>query len=135
MELFDKVGSVIGGTNRLMSNKVKKVSKVSNLKNKIAYEEERIYEIWAEMGKSFYLDSERSAENLTKYCDDIDLRRMRIKKMTYELKTLKGKKFCASCGFDVDDMCQFCSRCGKKILSPDDHEFGLPSTNPYKSDK
>lgn len=132
MELFDKVGSAIDDTSRLMSGKMKKVSKVSNLKNKIAYEEDRIYEIWAEMGKSFYLDPDRSADNLKKYCDDIDARRLRIKKMTYELKSLKGKKFCSSCGYEVEDMCQFCSRCGKKILTPDDYEFGLPSGSPRK---
>lgn len=135
MELFDKVGSMLDDTNRLMSGKMKNLSKVSNLKSKIAYEEERIYEIWAEMGKTFYLDPERSAENLLKYCADIDARRIRIKKMTYELKSLKGKKFCASCGFDVDDMCQFCSRCGKKILSPEDNDFGLPSASHHKGDK
>ena len=49
------------------------------------------------------------------YCEDIDTRKRRIKKMKFELQSLKGVKVCPKCQSEVMDKFQFCGVCGAKL--------------------
>lgn len=59
--------------------KNKNLSDTGNLKRKIIYEEERILEIFSDIGRTYYKTPE-NIDELKAYCEDIDTRKRRIKK-------------------------------------------------------
>ena len=87
MGIFDKVGDVGRGVGERFSN----ASEVANLRRKILYEEERIVEIFADLGKKYYKNPDEDPAVFRALCEDIDARRRRIKKMKFELNTLREK--------------------------------------------
>ena len=52
MSVFSKIGGAMSDANRSLNEKTKNMSEQSNLKRKIAYEEERIVEIFNEISKN-----------------------------------------------------------------------------------
>ena len=59
-------------------------------------------------------------DELKAYCDDIETRKKRIKKMRFELQTMKGFKICPNCQAEVQEKFQFCGVCGAKLPSGDE---------------
>ncbi len=116
MGIADVVGS-IGSTATGVADKAKSISEVGNLKRKIAYEEERIVEIFADIGKSLYENRNQDMEDFAPLCDDIDLRKRRIKRMRLEMNEIRGIKLCETCGTEVDEKFQYCGVCGAKLPS------------------
>lgn len=111
MGILDKINDV----QRVAAEKSKNVSETANLKRKILYEEERIVEIFADIGKKYYKDPNDDPAEFKILCDDIDTRRRRIKRMRYELNGLKGMKICPKCNVEVTERYQFCPRCGGQL--------------------
>lgn len=105
---------------RNASEKAKNMSELSNLKRKITYEEERIREIFAEMGEFYYKNPKCDRSVLDGYCRDIDDRRRRIKKMRFEANDIRGYKQCPKCGAELNSNFQFCGSCGAKIINPNE---------------
>ena len=68
MSIIDKIGDVSRG----VSDKTKSMSEASNLKRKILYEQERIVEIFADIGKKYYKNPNEDPAVLKVLCDDID---------------------------------------------------------------
>lgn len=119
MGLINKIGDVASGVSRNVNEKTKSMSDTSNLKRKIHYEEERIMEIFADIGMAYY--KERSCtEEMNTLCDDIDVRKRRIKKMKFELQGIKGVKICPKCQSQVQENFQFCGKCGAKLPTSED---------------
>ena len=98
----------ISGAGRGVSEKAKNVSEVNNLKRKILYEEERIVEVFADIGKKYYKNPDEDPAVLKALCEDIDTRRRRIKKMRFELNSIRGYKICPKCDAEVNEKFQFC---------------------------
>ncbi len=119
MSVFDKITGVVGDANRSINEKTKNMSDTSNLKRKILYEEERILEIFTEIGKVYYKTPDK-VEELKLLVDDIDTRKRRIKKMRFELQTKKGYKICPNCQAEVQEKFMFCGACGAKLPSCDE---------------
>lgn len=111
------VVETIGSTASGVADKAKSISEVSNLKRKIAYEEERIVEIFADIGKSLYENRNQDMSAFAPLCDDIDVRKRRIKRMRLELNEIRGVKLCETCGAEVDEKYQYCGVCGAKLPS------------------
>lgn len=121
MSIIDKIGDVSRG----VSDKTKSLAETSDLKNKILYEQERIYEIFADIGKKYYKNPDGDPADLKELCDDIDQRRRRIKKMEFKLNGLKGRKVCTKCGREVGESMSFCGYCGTKMSeNMEDSLFG-----------
>lgn len=116
---------------RVVAEKSKTASEVSNLKRKILYEEERIVEIFADIGKKYYKNPNDDPASFKVLCDDIDTRRRRIKRMRYELNNIKGYKICPKCDAEVNDRFQFCGRCGARLPEVDDTDFSSLEPNDY----
>lgn len=116
MGILDK----IGGAGKSVTDKTKSMSDAGNLKNKILYEEERIIEIFQEIGKLYYKDPKANVAKMDEFCADIDTRRRRIMKMKVEFNQLKGYKVCPKCGTRLTDKFQFCGKCGAKLPDMDD---------------
>lgn len=119
MGIFDKVNDASRG----MSEKAKGISELGNLKRKILYEEERIVEIFADIGKLYYMGADEHLEEIGTLCTDVDTRRRRIKKLKMEFYNIKGFQICPSCNAEVNDKFKFCNVCGAKILTPEDEDF------------
>ena len=64
-------------------------------------------------------------------CDYIDTRRRRIKKMRFELNTLRGYKLCPKCNTENSDKYQFCGACGARLPDIDDCDFTSLDENDY----
>ena len=88
MGILDKFNDVSRG----VSEKTKNISEGNNLKRKILYEEERIVEIFTDIGKKYYKNPNEDPAALKVLCDYIDTRRSTIKKMRYELNQIRGYK-------------------------------------------
>ena len=116
---------------RVVAEKSKTAAEVSNLKRKILYEEERIVEIFADIGKKYYKNPNDDPASFKILCDDIDTRRRRIKRMRYELNNIKGYKICPKCDAEVNDRFQFCGRCGARLPDVDDTDFTSLEPNDY----
>ncbi|MBQ8297537.1 MAG: zinc ribbon domain-containing protein [Ruminococcus sp.] len=121
MGILDKVTSAA----KSATDKTKPSVDVGNLKTKILYEEERIVEIFTEMGKSFYKDPDGDHSKLRELCDDIDTRRRRILKMRLELNQVKGFKICPKCGMKLTDKFVYCGKCGTKLPDVSDENFSV----------
>ena len=119
MGLLDKIGDASKG----LTDKTKSISEANNLKRKILYEEERIVEIFTDIGKKYYKNPNEDPANLKVLCDDIDTRRRRIKKMRFELNGIRGYKICPKCDAEVNERFQFCGRCGARLPDMEDDDF------------
>ena len=117
--IFDKVNDA----SREISAKARGISELGNLKRKILYEEERIVEIFADIGKLYYKGVDENQEEITVLCDDIDTRRRRIKKLKMDFYNIKGFNICPDCNAEVNEKFKFCNICGSKILTPEDEDF------------
>ena len=80
MGILNKIGEAASSASRNVNEKTKNMSDTSNLKRKILYEEERIVEIFTDIGKTYYKTPDK-VDELKAYCDDIETRKKRIKKM------------------------------------------------------
>lgn len=119
MGFSDVVGN-ISSTASGVADKAKSISEVNNLKRKMAYEEERIIEIFADIGKSLYENRNQDIKAFQPLCDDIDTRKRRIKKMRLELNEMRGIKLCETCGMEVNEKFVYCGNCGAKLPSSRD---------------
>ncbi|CDF01169.1 MAG: zinc ribbon domain-containing protein [Ruminococcus sp.] len=127
MGILNKFNDVSKGVN----DKAKSISEANNLKRKILYEEERIVEIFTDIGKKYYKNPNEDPNVLKVLCDDIDTRRRRIKRMRYEFNQIKGYKICPKCGAEVNDKFQFCGVCGARLPDVDDEDFSSLESNDY----
>ncbi len=127
MGIFDKVGETINTT----ADKAKSISELSNLKKRLQYEEERIEEIFSEIGKKYFEEPVQNKKLLDSLCEDIVTRQKRIKRMNFELNELKGIKVCEHCGTQIDEKFMFCGVCGAKLPSFVDDKDGDSKTD-YK---
>ena len=127
MGILDTLGGVTKGA----SDKAKNMSEANNLKRKILYEEERIVEIFTDIGKKYYKNPDGDAQELKLLCDDIDQRRRRIKKMRFELNGIRGYKICPKCDAEVNERFQFCGRCGARLPDMEDEDFMSLEPNDY----
>ena len=116
---------------RVVAEKSKTAAEVSNLKRKILYEEERIVEIFADIGKKYYKNPNDDPASFKILCDDIDTRRRRIKRMRQELNNIKGYKICPKCDAEVNDRFTFCGRCGARLPEVEDTDFTSLEPNDY----
>lgn len=115
MGLFDKVNQV----SRSVTENSRSAAETSNLKKKIAYEKERIQEIYLEIGKKFYENPNGNHAAELTLCEDINDRKRRIASMQGDLSQLKGIRICGKCGarFDEKYTFHFCGNCGAKLTT------------------
>ena len=113
----EKVVPKVGETINTTADKAKSISELSNLKKRLQYEEERIEEIFSEIGKKYFEEPIQNKKLLDSLCEDIVTRQKRIKRMNFELNELKGIKVCEHCGTQIDEKFMFCGVCGAKLPS------------------
>lgn len=125
--------TVIGKTNNVVSQ--------TKLKFAISETEDKIKEIYAEMGKLVY-DTYKSTgavdDSLAEKCRKIDALVLEAAELKEQLAELKETVKCADCGAynHADDT--YCSKCGAKLEKnnefsfEDDNEDNVVTINPVK---
>ena len=119
---------------RVVAEKSKTAAETNNLKRKILYEEERIVEIFADIGKKYYKNPNDDPASFKILCNDIDTRKRRIKRMKYELISIRGSKICPKCNCEVEQNNKFCGRCGALLPETEEADFSFmepEDTEPY----
>jgi hypothetical protein len=99
-------------------------SAVNDLKRKIIYEDERINEVFADIGKKFYKNPNAEWSEFQFLCEDVDARRRRIKNMLFELGSLRGYKRCPNCDAEIRSKFLYCGMCGAKLPTDEDDDLG-----------
>ena len=117
MGILDKISDVSKGA----SDKAKSISEANNLKRKILYEEERIVEIFTDIGKKYYKNPNEDPAALKELCDE----------MKFELNGIRGCKVCPKCNAEVNERFQFCGRCGARLPDIEDDDFMSLEPNDY----
>ncbi|MDE6035601.1 MAG: zinc ribbon domain-containing protein [Ruminococcus sp.] len=121
MSILDKFNDA----QRVVAEKSKTAAETNNLKRKILYEEERIVEIFADIGKKYYKNPNEDPESFKILCNDIDTRKRRIKRMKYELISIRGSKICPKCNCEVEQNNKFCGRCGAPLPETEEVDFSF----------
>lgn len=123
MNVINVIGKRIAST----GEKAKNMTEVSSLRKKIRQEEQRLQEIYAEIGKKYYEERENDLTNINFLCEDIDTRLSKIARVKKKINMLCGVKTCEKCGAEVDNKFSFCGVCGAALP--------ITTINDYMSDE
>lgn len=116
MGVFDKMSGAISNVSKDVADKVKTNSDLNKLKQQIAYEEDKLYNDYVELGKYTYANKPpKMSEECEKICEDIKSRLSRIERINVQINDLKGVKVCSECGATIANNFVFCGICGAKL--------------------
>lgn len=119
MEFFDKLGKKATEAYKMTADKTGKIAKEAKLKLKIGELKSQINEIYKEIGEKVYEKHIREEEidiqkDLEEQCTKIDVLSDEIDSMLQECLTLRDKKQCPNCNYQIDKEDKFCPKCGQK---------------------
>lgn len=121
MDFFDKLGKTASKTYKYTTEKTSKIAKEAKIKMSMNESKSKIEELYEEIGKKFYehhitnddIDIDIEAI-LEEYCIKIDDLCDKIEDERKELLSLKDKKQCPECFYEIDEDYHFCPNCGAK---------------------
>ena len=119
MEFFDKLGKKATEAYKMTADKTGKIAKEAKLKLKIGELKSQINDIYKEIGEKVYEKHIREEEidiqkDLEEQCTKIDVLSDEIDSMLQECLTLKDKKQCPNCNYQIDKEDKFCPKCVQK---------------------
>lgn len=119
MEFFDKLGKKATEAYKMTADKTGKIAKEAKLKLKIGELKSQINEIYKEIGEKVYEKHIREEEIdiqkvLEEQCTKIDVLSDEIDSMLQKCLTLRDKKQCPNCNYQIDKDDKFCPKCGQK---------------------
>ena len=119
MEFFDKLGKKATEAYKMTADKTGKIAREAKLKLKIGELRNQINDIYKEIGEKVYEKHIREEEiniqkDLEEQCTKIDVLSDEIETMLQECLTLKDKKQCPNCNYQIDKEDKFCPKCGQK---------------------
>ena len=119
MDFFDKLGKTASKTYKITTQKTSKLAKEAKIKMQMNEHKAKIQSIYEEIGKKVYehhvndddidIDIESVVEE---NCIQIDELCDRIEEERKELLTLKDKKQCPNCFYEIDLDFHYCPNCG-----------------------
>lgn len=119
MDFFDKLGKKATEAYKLTADKTGKIAKEAKLKLKIGELKSQINDIYKEIGKKVYEKHIREEDidiqkELEEQCTKIDVLSDEIEGMLQECLTLRDKKQCTNCNYEIEKESKFCPKCGAK---------------------
>lgn len=116
MAFFDELGKKISQTSQGVVQKTKDTAEVIKLNGMISNEENRINNLYTQIGKTYFeLHNDSCEEALESMVASIKEAKSMIEQYSEQVKKLKGIVRCPNCGGDVQYGSPFCSSCGTKI--------------------
>lgn len=116
MNIFEKIGETASKTYKATANKTSKIAKEAKLKILINDDEDKINELYKDIGQKMYESysskNEVDETSLKDIFTKIDALNQEIKDTKTELLKLKDSKVCKNCGEKIDLMAKYCNNCG-----------------------
>ena len=109
MAFFDELGKALSGKGKEAATKVRDLTEILQLKNKLSSEKEKVNKAYINLGMAYYDRHEASAEE--EYAQDFET----IRSGLLRISSLEGTRICAECGAKVEKGAAFCSRCGAQM--------------------
>lgn len=116
MAFLDELGKAISGKSKEAATKVRDLTEILQLKNRLSGEKEKVNKAYINLGKAYYDRHEAFAEE--EYAQDFEIIRaglLSISELEDEIASLEGTRICAECGAKVEKEAAFCSRCGAQM--------------------
>ena len=117
-EFFDKVKSIVTKTAKDAVKVSGDAVEYTKLKFKISELNDKIYKLYAELGKIVYestADGMGDADGVEYICEQISMYRVQLEELNVELASVTNKMNCSSCGAVVDTDSTFCPKCGQRF--------------------
>lgn len=116
MDFFNKLGKKTNEVYQGAKEKTVKISEEIKIRTKISDLKDKVEdELW-EIGKIVYEKmkegEDASKEEILPKCEEVSRLKDEIAKLETELLALKKIKKCVSCGAELDQNAEFCSKCG-----------------------
>ena len=116
MGFFDKLSDIVSTTGKELNKKAKDLVSTSKLESQINLEEEKIHNIYVQIGTEYYDQYKDDPVNpFAKLCEQITASKSTIEELKKEMERLKGLQRCPSCGASVSVEAAFCPSCGTKM--------------------
>ncbi len=116
MGFFDKLSDIVSTTGKELNKKAKDLVSTSKLESQISLEEEKIHNIYVQIGTEYYEQYKEDPVNpFARLCEQITASRETIEELKKEVERLKGLQRCPSCGASVSIEAAFCPSCGTKM--------------------
>lgn len=120
MAFFDDLSRLLAEKGHSVVNKTKDLTEITRLSVRISELHKKNDNIYRLIGK-MYVDNygDNPAEMFKDAIHSITENQKKIVICKEEIKILKGIRKCPSCGADVQQGSQFCSRCGARVEDED----------------
>lgn len=116
MGIFEKVGETISSTGKDVANKAKSVADFARLRHKIFMDEEKLRDLYCELGEKYFDDHSDSADEAYGFLfREIEKAQQNLDAAKEQLNVIRGVKICESCGAEADEDFEYCGRCGAKL--------------------
>jgi len=107
-------------TGQAVAQKAKDVAEIAKLNALIVSEEASVRARYTELGRLYYQLHGASPEpGVAGLCSAVSDSIKKIADMRAQINLLRGVIKCAVCGLEVDDIYDFCPKCGTKLVHPE----------------
>jgi len=118
MDFLNKLGKKASETYQITKEKASNLSEELKLKGKISEKNDKIEELYSEIGKVVYSEmkagTDVAKEDVVSKCEEISRLNEEIEKLRNDILALKNIKKCVNCGAELEKNADFCSKCGKE---------------------
>ncbi|MDL2300871.1 hypothetical protein LJC58_00755 [Lachnospiraceae bacterium OttesenSCG-928-D06] len=122
MDFFGKVSETITSKSKNVAKKARDIVEISSLNGQITAQEDKIRQIFLELGKSVYEQEIKADPETAEKCSEVEAAYGEIKRLEKEIVLLKGIKKCNECGFNVAAESAFCPECGRMFEKEESRE-------------
>lgn len=117
MAFFENIGKRVSEAAQVAAKKSSELVEVTKLNSSISSEENKIRELYQQIGKSVYqkfVIGEEVIPEVNDTCLEIQTREKTIDDLKEKIHEIKNIRLCEQCGAELDRDTAFCSKCGAK---------------------
>lgn len=119
MDIFNKLSKKASDTYKYTTEKTGKLAKEAKLKMTINENKSNINDLYKEIGKKVYEKHIREEniiirDELEELCIQIDDYASIIEDANHEILSLRDKKICEKCAYEIEKEFHYCPNCGNK---------------------
>ena len=117
-ELFGKVKNIVTKTAKDAVRVSGDAVEYTKLKFKIGELNDKIYKLYAELGRIVYIsatDGVGDTDSADDICEQITMYNQQLDELNAELASVANKTTCPVCGISIDADSAYCPKCGAKI--------------------
>lgn len=118
MSFFDKFGKKVEEATQVATKKSTELVEITKLNASIKAEEQKIQELYREIGEKVYEDfciDNETYGDLDKICVQIKDSHSKIDQLKAKVREIKNVKLCSNCNAQVSSSSAFCDQCGTRL--------------------